>query len=173
MDIVIREARPEDAAALLALKRSYIEGTTTIPLYTDEYKNDAAQEQQLIERYLAETNSVLLVAEKDGELIGNLDLTGNQRRKLHHTAMLGMGVANDWQGKGVGSLLMKAALEWAATNTILKIIWLEVYSTNMAGIRLYEKFGFEQCGLMKGFFADAIAIDKISMVYYIKRLCRI
>jgi RimJ/RimL family protein N-acetyltransferase len=168
MGIVIREAQPDDAAALLALKQSYIEGTTSIPLYLDEYKNTAGQEEQLIKRYLAEANSVLFVAENNGQLIGNLDLTGNQRRKLYHTAMLGMGVAYKWQGKGVGTLLMDAALQWAAENASLSIIWLEVYSTNIAGIKLYEKFRFERCGLMKAFFAEATPADKISMIHYLQ-----
>ncbi|MES2486230.1 MAG: hypothetical protein V4581_09840 [Bacteroidota bacterium] len=91
--ITIRKAHPADAEKLLALKRSYIKNTTTIPLYLEECRTDPDEEQQLIKRYVAEANSILLVAEHDGQLIGNLDLTGNQRKKLYHTAMLGMGVA--------------------------------------------------------------------------------
>jgi len=166
MGITIRPATPRDAGALLALKRSYIDGTTTIPLYVDEYNNTVHDEQQLIERYITEANSVLLVAERDGALIGNLDLSGNQRRKLYHVAMLGMGVANSWQGKGVGSLLMDAAVEWAEADTHLKIVYLDVYSTNIAAIKLYKKFGFTVCGEIKAYFAGGVMADKISMVYY-------
>ncbi len=167
MTITIRQAQPEDAQSLLSLKKSYIDGSTTVPLYIDEYKNDEAQERALIERYLAEANSVLLVAECDGQLIGNLDLTGNQRRKLYHTGMIGMGVAKGWQGKGVGSLLMQAVINRAKDNGLLKIIWLEVYADNMAGLALYKKFGFEHCGTMKGFIMEAAPIDKIAMVLYL------
>ncbi|SFQ53775.1 GNAT family N-acetyltransferase [Flavobacterium akiainvivens] len=167
MDITIREAKPEDALNLLNLKKSYIEGSVSIPLYIDEYKNGEAEERTLIERYLNEQNSMLLVAEHNGRLIGNLDLTGNQRRKMFHTAMLGMGIAYDWQGKGVGSLLMQAAVNWASKNEHLKIIWLEVYHTNIAGLKLYEKYGFEQCGIMKNFVIEAQPVDKIAMVLYL------
>lgn len=168
MDIIIRPAQPEDALNLLNLKKSYIEGSTTIPLYIDEYKNNEAQERALIERYLSESNSILLVAEHNGKLIGNLDLTGNQRRKLYHTGMVGMGIANNWQGKGVGSLLMEAVLNWAKANDYVKIIWLEVYATNTAGLNLYKKYGFEQCGFIKGFAMEDVPTDKIAMVLYLQ-----
>jgi len=163
-DIIIRPARESDALNLLLLKKGYIKGTTSIPLFADEYKNTAEDEAALIERYINEDNSILLVAEHDGQLIGNLDLTGNQRKKLYHTGMIGMGIANEWQNKGVGRLLMKKALQWAEEASPLTIIWLEVYSTNGGGIRLYEKHGFESCGLIKNFFMDA---DKITMVKYL------
>lgn len=167
MEITVREAQPQDALNLLNLKKSYIEGSVTIPMYIDEYKNGEAEERALIERCLAEPNSVLLVAEHNGQLIGNLDLTGNQRRKLYHTAMLGMGIANNWQGMGVGSLLMQAALSWAKANKHISIVWLEVYATNSPGLKLYGKYGFEQCGLIKNFVMEAQPVDKIAMVLYI------
>ncbi|MFP9098010.1 GNAT family N-acetyltransferase [Flavobacterium sp. RHBU_24] len=165
--IVIREAKAIDAEALIALKKSYIRGTTTIPLYEDEYTNTIADESALIARFQASPNSVLLVAEHDGRLIGNLDITGSPRRKLAHTAMLGMGVATHWQNKKVGSLLMEAAVKWALNGTPLKLIWLELYSINYAGRRLYEKFGFSECGTVKDFFQEEVVCDKISMVKYL------
>jgi RimJ/RimL family protein N-acetyltransferase len=165
--IIIREAVANDAEALIALKKSYIQGTTTIPLYEDEYLNTVADEAALIERLHASANCVLLVAEHDGQLIGNLDIHGSPRRKLAHTAMLGMGVATDWQNKKVGSLLMEGAIKWALNDTPVKLIWLEVYSINEGGKRLYEKFGFAECGTVKDFFREDVVCDKISMVKYL------
>ncbi len=165
--IIVRNTIEEDAPALIALKKGYIKGTTTIPLYEDEYRNTSIQEAELITRYYNEQNSILLVAECEGELIGNIDITGNQRRKLFHTAMLGMGIAYDWQNKGIGSCLMESALN-AMNETPVSIVWLEAYSTNIGGLKLYEKFGFEQCGVIKNFFNENTPIDKITMVKYIK-----
>ncbi|MES2486229.1 MAG: hypothetical protein V4581_09835 [Bacteroidota bacterium] len=62
---------------------------------------------------------------------------------------------------------MRAALDWAHANSYLKLIWLEVYSTNTAGIKLYQNFKFECCGIMKNFFDETITSDKISMIYYL------
>jgi len=165
-EIIIRTAGEGDALNLLELKKSYIRGTRSIPMYEYEYSNDIHQEKNLIIRYEQEENSLLLVAEHAGRLIGNIDLTGRQRKKLYHTGMIGMGIAYEWQNRKIGSLLMEGILEWAKASP-LTIIWLEVYSTNVAGIALYNKFGFEACGLIRNFFEGEQPADKITMVKYL------
>lgn len=166
-EVIIREATEDDAFNLIELKKSYIKNTTSIPLYEFEYKNDIQMEKDWINRFSTEANSLLLVAEHDNELIGNIDLNGNQRKKLFHTGMIGMGIAYEWQNKKIGSLLMESIMKWAVNKSPLNIIWLEVYSTNAGGIKLYEKFGFEQCGLIKNFFEEENPADKITMVKHI------
>lgn len=166
-EIIIREATEDDALSLIELKRSYIKNTTTIPLYEFEYKNDIQMEKTWISRFNTEGNSLLLVAEHGNKLIGNIDLNGNQRKKLFHTGMIGMGIANEWQNKKIGSFLMEGVMKWAVNQSPLSIIWLEVYSTNTGGIKLYQKFGFEQCGLIKNFFKEDSPADKITMVKHI------
>jgi ribosomal protein S18 acetylase RimI-like enzyme len=108
------------------------------------------------------------VAEHGNNLIGNIDLTGSQRKKLYHTGMIGMGISYEWQNRKIGSMLMESVLKWAQEASPLSIIWLEVYSTNTPGIRLYEKCGFEQCGHMKNFFMEENPADKITMINYLK-----
>ena len=63
--------------------------------------------------------------------------------------MIGMGIAYEWHNQKTGSFLIESALQWAIKNGVLQLIWLEVYSTNIPGLRLYEKFGFEKAGLIK------------------------
>jgi RimJ/RimL family protein N-acetyltransferase len=166
-EIIIREAREDDALDLIELKKSYIKNTTSIPLYEFEYKNDIQMEKDWINRFISETNSLLLVAEHGNKLIGNIDLNGNQRKKLFHTGMIGMGIAYEWQNRKIGSFLMESVIKWAENKSPLSIIWLEVYSTNTGGIQLYEKFGFEKCGQIKNFFKEENPADKITMVKHI------
>jgi len=166
-EITIRQACEDDALQLIELKKSYIKGTRSIPLYEYEYKNDIQTEKELISRFRHEPNSLLLVAEHANNLIGNIDLSGSQRKKLFHTGMIGMGIAKEWQNKKIGSYLMESLLLWAAELSPLKIIWLDVYSTNTSGIRLYEKFGFEHTGIIKNFFMEEVPADKITMVKYL------
>jgi len=166
-EIIIREANEDDALNLIELKLSYIKDTTSIPLYEFEYTNDIQTEKDLINKLLSEKNSLLLVAEHGNKLIGNIDLHGNQRKKLFHTAMIGMGIAYDWQDKKIGTLLMDGIMQWALHKSSLRIIWLEVYSTNKGGVKLYEKFGFEQCGIISNFFEEEIPADKITMVKHL------
>jgi len=166
-EITVREAVEEDAMNLIELKKSYIKDTRSIPLYEFEYKNDLAMEKDLIKRFADEENSLLLVAEHGNQIIGNIDLSGNQRKKLFHTGMIGMGITYEWQNRKVGSFLMDALLDWAAKSSPLTIIWLDVYSKNIGGRKLYEKCGFEECGQIKNFFMEEGPADKITMVRYL------
>ena len=58
---------------------------------------------------------------------------------------LGMAVAREWRGRGVGSALMAAAIDWAREQGLHKLS-LGVFPHNDAGIALYKKFGFVEEG---------------------------
>ncbi|EZH72463.1 hypothetical protein ATO12_23740 [Aquimarina atlantica] len=163
--LLIREAAPADAKQLLALKLEYLKDTSTIPLFDYEYSNTIKEEEELIQNLHQQSNSLLLVAESDGTIIGNIDLTGSWRKKMQHTAMIGMGIHTQWQNQGIGTLLIQNVLEWSKQNEIVKVLWLEVYATNFAGVSLYKKMGFKESGSIEDFFLEEEKyIDKITMV---------
>lgn len=167
-EITVRLAIANDAAELLSLKLDYLKGTNTIPLFLNEYPNDLKQETQLITRLQEEKNSALFVAEYKDRLIGNIDLNGNQRLKLFHTGVIGMGIKEEWRGKGVGHALMQALVTWSKDNPYITLLWLEVYASNNGGKALYHKMGFEECGRIENFFSEGNTyIDKITMVRHL------
>jgi len=53
-------------------------------------------------------------------------------------------------GEALVSVLMKESAQLAGTRTFT----LEVRKSNAAAIKLYEKFGFVEVGLRKGYYAD-------------------
>lgn len=168
--VTIRHAEIHDAAGLLATKLDYLKDTKSLPLFVDEYYTDVLKEEDLISRFSNEKNSCLLVAEVGDRIIGNIDLSGNQRRKLNHTGMIGMGILESFRNLGLGSLLMDQMILWAEKNEYLKIVWLEVYATNIAGQKLYSNAGFEECGRMKNyFFEQGKLIDNIRMIKYLDK----
>lgn len=166
--INIRIPEVSEAKYLLALKRDYIKNTTTIPLKLDEYPNDLSKEEVIISEYSNSTNSILLVAELDGNLIGNIDLTGSKRSLMSHTAMIGMGISEAWRNQGLGRILLEAVIEWAKNASKLELIWLDVYASNELGLNLYKNIGFTESGTIKGFFKDASGYqDKVQMYMHI------
>jgi len=58
---------------------------------------------------------------------------------------IGMIVAADWRGRGVGTALVTAAIEWAQAQGLHKLT-LSVFPHNHAAIALYRKFGFAEEG---------------------------
>ena len=63
----------------------------------------------------------------------------------HGYGDLGMAVAREWRGRGVGSALMVAAIEWARRSGLHKLT-LSVWPHNAAAIALYRKYGFVEEG---------------------------
>lgn len=120
----------------------------------DEYPNDLIKESNLIKDYKKSDNSVFLVAEYNNELIGNIDLTGSKRSKIAHTAMIGMGIREQWRNQGLDKILIESIIDWAKNKSELEIIWLDVYASNEIGYNLYKKMGFEVSGIINDFFKE-------------------
>lgn len=82
-----------------------------------------------------------LVAEEDGAIVGSLSVYGTS----FGYGEIGMFVAQDRRGRGVGSALLEAAIVWARANGLHKLT-LGVFPHNGAALALYRKFGFVEEG---------------------------
>jgi putative acetyltransferase len=107
----------------------------------------------------------LVACVEDGEVVGNLGLhTFPNRPRRRHVGQIGMAVRDDWQGEGVGTALMQAAIDLADNWLNLRRLELEVFVDNAAAIRLYEKFGFSIEGRLVDFaFRDGQYVDTYTM----------
>lgn len=149
--VEIREAQVEDASALNQLIRAYLQDSDYIPLEVEEFTKTEEETKQWITDLQQASNSLLLVVEHNGQLIGNIDVTGNPRKALQHTAILGMGLLALWRGCGIGTLLLQGVIDWVKRTNRLELLWLQVYEENQAAIALYRKHGFEIKGIMPAF----------------------
>ena len=105
----------------------------------------------------------------DGEvLVGMVGFVKEERIKLKHKGLIwGMFVDKSKQGLGIGSKLIKIAINKAFEIDELKQINLSVVATNTSAVKLYEKTGFVFYGLEK----DALSVnnqffDEYLMVRY-------
>lgn len=88
------------------------------------------------------------VALADGRLVGWCDVFAEKRETMAHGAVLGMGVLNDYRGKGIGIALMRAALA-QAKKAGFKRVELTVREDNLRAKALYEKVGFAVEGVKR------------------------
>jgi L-phenylalanine/L-methionine N-acetyltransferase len=110
-----------------------------------------------------EPNEACLVAVGDGRVIGNLSVSREEGPTTRHVASLGMAVAPDWRGQGVGTALLQEAIRWAREMGVEKLA-LSVYPDNDAARALYRKFGFEEEGRLTGHSKKSIGYrDEIVM----------
>jgi RimJ/RimL family protein N-acetyltransferase len=143
MDITIREAQPTDADQLISMLKDLSEEPGLyIALSPGEVTLTVEQEQKIIEEYRTSDNSVLLVAESQGQVIGVLTCKGGTRRLTRHAATLGMSVHKQWRNKGVGGLLLERVIAWAKSTGVVSRIELFVFARNEMAVHLYEKYGF-------------------------------
>lgn len=85
----------------------------------------------------------------DGEaVVGWCDIVPDPRETCRHCGRLGMGVHPDYRGQGIGRRLLAATLA-AAGQRGLERIELQVLESNEIAIGLYQRFGFEQDGLLR------------------------
>jgi RimJ/RimL family protein N-acetyltransferase len=97
----------------------------------------AMMRPRFVERFArADGRAAMLLAETDRELVGHLGITTERG-----VADIGMAVAVDWRGQGVGSALMVAAVSWAGEAHAHKVV-LQVWPHNHSAQALYRKFGF-------------------------------
>ena len=78
-----------------------------------------------------------IVAVAGGVIVGSLHIQASR----HGFGELGMTVARDWRGRGVGSALLAAGIQWSRERGLHKLN-LAVFSHNTRAIALYRKFGF-------------------------------
>ena len=82
-----------------------------------------------------------LVAVAGDRIIGSLHVETSG----HGFGEIGMAVARDWRGRGVGAALLQAAIDWAREHDLHKLS-LSVFAHNDAAIGLYRKVGFVEEG---------------------------
>lgn len=104
-----------------------------------------------------------LVAVDGDRVIGHLSVSREEHPITRHVASLGMAVAPEWRGRGVGSALMEGAIEWARAHGVEKVA-LSVYPDNARALALYAKFGFVEEGRLTGHSRKSIGYrDEIVM----------
>jgi RimJ/RimL family protein N-acetyltransferase len=170
IDFTLRCAVPTDAGAIIALRLEVASTSEEVLTQADEIPTDPAEQRGSIQKAAERAGDLLIVAECAGRIVGNLDLKSGARRRAAHTCELGIGIARDWRGRGVGNALFEAAMEWAASHPRVEKVHLGVFPTNAAGLALYRKFGFveEAHRPRHGRHDDGRYVDLILMARWVK-----
>jgi L-phenylalanine/L-methionine N-acetyltransferase len=165
---VIRAAEPSDAAAMSALMGSpgVFEGTLQTP--------HAAVASRVDMLGKIDTHTVRLVAVLPGAAGSTERLAGFAGLFLPHTSLrrmharsLAITVAQEFQGQGLGDLLMHKVLDWADNWAGVLRTELTVFADNTRAIALYQSHGFVQEGVLRayalrgGAYGDALTMARL------------
>jgi len=155
----IRRAEPDDSSGLHEIFGcpKVVAGTLQLPYPSlEDWRRQVAGVGEGI---------YSLVAVVGARVVGSLAVqTFPKRPRRWHAGTIGMGVHDEWQGKGVGTELLRAGVDLADKWLNLTRLELEVYVDNEPAIRLYERFGFEREGVLRQYaFRDGVYVDAYAM----------
>jgi putative acetyltransferase len=156
-DLLVRALEAADAVELARLQAmpGYRYGTLRPPFPT------AQSVRTHLERM--GPDDLMLGAFLDALLVGSAGLHRLAGRR-RHAATIGMGVADDLQGRGIGTALLAALIDAADNWLDIRRIELTVFADNGPAIRLYERHGFEHEGRMRAWaFRDGRYVDTLAM----------
>ena len=168
--VVVREADSGDLDKLL----TYING-----LVHEKKRNESSQlftgfESRLTRRQEAEWlnelsrrvkkgDKISVLAEVDGVVAGNGDITRGTYSETRHHGHLGLTVREAYRGLGIGREMVKVLLAEARRQG-LKTVDVEFLSTNKATIHVYEKSGFKRVGTIPGkVYRNGTFVDSLIM----------
>jgi diaminopimelate decarboxylase len=141
--IVVRPARPEDARSYLAFWRAVVaEGRY---VRTERVTGTARSYRRRFRHPWSDREAQIVAVDDSGTVVGHLYIQRETHPVTRHVASLGIAVAAEVRGRGIGTALMREALRWSRSVGVEKIV-LSVYPHNVGAIALYRRFGFVEEG---------------------------
>lgn len=164
--LTLRAAEQRDVAGITAL--------ANLPLYRAGTQRLPFQSEEATARWLGaggEAASPTVVADLGGQIVGIGGLH-RQTGRRQHVAILGLGVHDGFQRRGIGAALLDALLDAAFNWLQIRRVELTVFADNAGAISLYEDVGFEREGLLRAYaFRDGTYADVLAMALLAPELC--
>ena len=160
----LRPARPTDGRALARLFADVrAEGRW---LVTPPSAVNQPSEGFWIAEMIRGAEHLALVAEADGEVVGNVLVNVDRNATTEHIGVLAICIAADWRDIGIGNELVRAAQEWARGRGLRKVS-LGVFPDNPRAIAVYERCGFVREGLRRQQYRSGeVFRDEVLMAWF-------
>lgn len=165
LDVIIRYPKKTDVKIMFDYINTLSKEQTFIRFQGEQISFEEEEKfiSSMLKKIAANTGVQLLVFHKN-QLIGVSDITMKDRVEKHE-GVLGITIAKDFRGQGIGKLLIEQILKEAIKSLPqLRIITLGIFENNPTALNLYKKFGFVEYGrLPKGLIHKGSYIDHIYM----------
>ena len=142
----IRPATPADDDAIWRILEPTFRAGETYPIPRDVSRADALA-------YWRNAGHAVFVAEQGGKIVGTYYLRANNKGGGAHVANCGYMVATDAMGRGVARAMCAHSLDEARARGFAAMQFNFVISSNTRAVMLWQRCGFEICGMLPGAFA--------------------
>jgi ribosomal protein S18 acetylase RimI-like enzyme len=157
--MIIRPATPADAAAIWRIFQAVVAPGDTYSFTRETTERDAVA-------YFIGAGITSYIAEEDGDVVGMYKLIPNRIGRGSHVANASFMVDPHAQGRGAGRALGEHCLHEARRQGFEAMQFNFVVSTNIAGVALWKKLGFEIVGTLPKAFRHATLGDVDAYVMY-------
>ena len=141
-ELLIREAGPNDAAALVSFLNRVSVETDFTSLDGDGILLTSEEMAIFLNKQASWDNQITLLAFLNDKIAGIVNITADQRKRVRHIGDLFIVIGKKYWNNGLGSLLLEEVVEWAQASGILRRLQLTVQTRNQAAVHLYQKHGF-------------------------------
>ena len=141
-ELLIREAEPKDAAALVSFLNRVSLETDFTSLDREGILLTDTEMELFLDKQARSENEITLLALLNDEIAGLVNITADQRKRVRHIGDLFIVVGKKYWNNGLGNLLLEEVIEWVQASGILRRLQLTVQTRNLAAVHLYQKHGF-------------------------------
>lgn len=148
-ECTLRNPRESEAVQFTAHLRRVAGETHFLARYEEEVVTPSERQAQIIREALECDDRMLLAVWINDRPIGSIGVNRvSPHIKMQHRAQLGISIERAYWNMGLGTILIKEALE-AAREMGCEQVELGVYSDNERARALYRKLGFEEWGVVR------------------------
>ncbi|EJR55415.1 ribosomal-protein-alanine acetyltransferase [Bacillus cereus VD115] len=135
MDMIFRKMELDDIAQIVAIE----EASFSTPWTADAFQRELTMNE----------HALYVVLEKDGRIIGYCGLW----IIIDESHITNIAILPEYRGQKLGDALLKEVIS-VAKELGVKTMTLEVRVSNEVAKQLYKKYGFQNGGIRKRYYAD-------------------
>jgi len=162
-DVIVRPATESDRDAIWSILEPTIRAGETYTLPRDLTRTQALD-------YWFAPGHAGFVAGDGRHLVGTYYLRANQQGGGSHVANCGYMTAHHSTGRGIARLMCAHSLERARQRGFRAMQFNFVVASNHRAIRIWESFGFEIVGRLRGVFLHP-ALGYVDALVMLRQLC--
>jgi RimJ/RimL family protein N-acetyltransferase len=150
--LILRKPIVEDAAKMIEYLNAIGGESDNLLFGKNEFHLTVEQEAEYIKKLSTDANTFMIIGVINDSIVSVAQITSPNRKRIAHNSELSISVKKEYWRNGIGKAVLEELIRYAKEHSEIRNVSLGVKASNRNAIRLYEKLGFQQIGIHKGYF---------------------
>lgn len=125
-------------------------------------------DEEILKEHIINTHAkdlgVVLICEKDKEIIGILDFQRKKIKSMSHCGDFEIIVKNEYTNNGIGKAIVSYFEQYIKKHTTVQKVNLKIPANNKKAIKMFRELGFLKEGIrQKSIFSNGEYLDQVLM----------